>query len=207
MQPVAVAGELATGFGFGLSLIVVIGAQNAYVLRQGLRREHVGLVVAVCACSDVVLIGAGVGGLGALVDAAPRALDTLSVLGAGFLLAYAAIAARRAVRPDALRADVTGARLSRRRAVVTAAALTWLNPHVYLDTVLLLGSIARTHGDDRWWFGAGAAMGSIAWFTALGFGARILRPWFARPTAWRILDSLIACLMVAIALRLLLGMR
>jgi len=207
MDPQATIGELATGFGFGLSLIVVIGAQNAFVLRQGLRREHIGLVVPVCACSDVVLIAAGVGGLGALVDAAPRALDVLSVLGAAFLLTYAAIAALRAARPDALRTDATGIRLSRRRAVTTAAALTWLNPHVYLDTVLLLGSIARTHGDGRWWFGAGAALGSVAWFTALGFGARILQPWFARPTAWRILDSLIAGLMIVIAVRILLGMR
>jgi len=194
-----------TGFGFGLSLIVVIGAQNAYVLRQGLRREHVALVVAVCAASDVVLIIAGVGGLGTLVDSAPRALDVLSVVGAAFLLVYAAIAARRAAHPDVLRADTRGTSVPARRAVSTALALTWLNPHVYLDTVLLLGSVARSHGDDRWWFAAGACLGSIAWFVTLGFGARVLRPLFERPTAWRVLDALIAVLMIVIAVQLIRG--
>lgn len=194
-----------TGFAFGLSLIVVIGAQNAYVLRQGLRREHVLTVVAICALSDAALILGGVGGLGALVDAAPRALDALRVVGAAFLLAYAAIAARRVVRPHALD-PVTGSLppVSRRRAVTTVLALTWLNPHVYLDTVLLLGSVARSQGDDRWWFGLGAVLGSLAWFSALGFGARALRPVFARPVAWQVLDGSIATLMLAIATTLLL---
>ena len=192
---------------FGLSLIVVIGSQNVYVLRQGLRREHVGLVVAICAVSDVVLIVGGVAGLGALVDAAPRALDVLSVAGAAFLFTYALIAARRAIRPDRLTADEGGAAISARRAAATAIALTWLNPHVYLDTVLLLGAVARSHGDDRWWFAAGAAVGSIVWFCTLGFGARVLRPVFARPMAWRILDSSIAVLMIVIAVHLLRGLQ
>ena len=199
-MPVAI---VLAGLGFGLSLIIVIGAQNAYVLRQGLRREHVVPVVAICSISDAVLITAGVGGLGALVDAAPKALDVLSVVGAAFLLAYAIIAARRAVRPEVLRAETTGKAVSIRRVVATAMALTWLNPHVYLDTVLLLGSVARSHGDDRWWFALGAVLGSILWFSALGFGARLLQPVFARPMAWRVLDTLIAALMIAIAVRLL----
>lgn len=198
---------MLAGAAFGLSLIVVIGSQNAYVLRQGLRREHVALVVTICAVSDVVLILAGVAGFGALVDATPRALDVLSVIGAVFLLTYAAIAARRAIRPDTLTADTGGASITARRAAATAVALTWLNPHVYLDTVVLLGSVARSHGDNRWWFAIGAAAGSIAWFTTLGFGARALRPVFAKPVAWRVLDTLIAVLMVVIAVHLLRGLR
>lgn len=193
-----------TGFGFGLSLIVVIGAQNAYVLRQGLRREHVTTVVGICAASDALLIAAGVGGLGALIDAAPRVLDALRVVGAVFLLGYAVVAARRALRPEALDpAAGSGPAITTRRAVTTVLALTWLNPHVYLDTVLLLGSVARSHGDERWWFGLGAAIGSVVWFSALGFGARALRPVFARTAAWRVLDTLIAIVMILIATSLL----
>ncbi len=193
-----------TGFGFGISLIVVIGAQNAYVLRQGLRREHVAIVVGICAASDALLIIAGVGGLGAIIDAAPRALDVMRVVGAVFLLGYAFVAVRRALHPQVLDpASDGGPVITARRAVTTALALTWLNPHVYLDTVLLLGSVARSHGDDRWWFGFGAVVGSVVWFSALGFGARLLQPVFARPLAWRVLDSFIAVLMVIIATTLL----
>ncbi len=201
------AAALASGVGIGLSLIVVIGAQNAFVLRQGLRREHVLPVVAVCAGSDALLIAAGVGGLGALVDAAPGLLDAVSLVGAAFLLAYAAIAARRSLRPATLGSDPSGPPIALRRALTTAVALTWLNPHVYLDTVVLLGSVARSYGADRWWFGAGATLGSVVWFTALGLGARLLRPVFARPTAWRVLDGVIAILMSVIAVELLLGTR
>lgn len=193
-----------TGFGFGLSLIIVIGAQNAYVLRQGLRREHVATVVGICAASDALLIMSGVGGLGALIDAAPRLLDGLRVFGAVFLLGYAVVAARRALHPQALDpSSGAGPAITTRRAVTTVLALTWLNPHVYLDTVLLLGSVARSHGDERWWFGLGATIGSVVWFSALGFGARALRPVFARTISWRILDTLIAALMIVIATSLL----
>lgn len=193
-----------TGFAFGLSLIVVIGSQNAYVLRQGLRREHVVTVVVICAGSDAVLILAGVGGLGTLIDAAPQALDALRLVGAAFLLTYAAIAARRVLHPQSLD-PATGAAppVSRRQAVTTVLALTWLNPHVYLDTVLLLGSVARSQGDDRWWFGLGATLGSLAWFSALGLGARGLQRVFARPLAWQLLDAVIVVLMVVIATSLL----
>lgn len=193
-----------TGFGFGVSLIVVIGAQNAYVLRQGLRREHVAIVVAICAVSDAALIVAGIGGLGALIDAAPHVLDGLRVIGAVFLLGYAVVAVRRVFRPQALDpATGAGPAVTARRAATTVLALTWLNPHVYLDTVLLLGSVARSHGDDRWWFGLGAVLGSLAWFATLGFGARALRPVFARPVAWQVLDTVIAVVMVTIAVSLL----
>lgn len=193
------------GLGLGLSLIIAIGAQNAFVLRQGLRGEHLLPVVAVCALSDAVLIAAGVLGAGALLERLPWLLPVFRVGGAAFLLAYAAVAARRALRPGALKADHRGVGAPLVATVTTALALTWLNPHVYLDTVVLLGSIAQTHGPDRGWFAAGAVLGSVVWFTALGFGARLLRPLFARPGAWRALDGVIAVVMVAIAVSLLLG--
>jgi L-lysine exporter family protein LysE/ArgO len=202
----AVLLAMLAGLGFGLSLIIAIGAQNAFVLRQGLRREHVLVVVAVCAISDVVLIAVGVGGLGSLIEAAPWLLDTMRIGGAGFLLTYGLLAARRAWRPSELDADPAGKPTSLRVAVTTCLALTWLNPHVYLDTVILLGSVAGTHGDNRWWFGLGAAIGSIVWFSVLGFGARLLRPLFARPSAWRVLDALIAAVMLAIAASLIRGL-
>ncbi|MEV7971603.1 LysE/ArgO family amino acid transporter [Cellulomonas sp. NPDC089187] len=194
---------LLTGLLFGLSLIVAIGAQNAFVLRVGLTRRHVLPVVVVCAVSDLVLIGAGVAGLGALVDAHPMVLTVARIAGAAFLIGYAVLAIRRVVRPEALTAESSSAR----GPVVTALALTWLNPHVYLDTVVLLGSVAAGHGELRWWFGVGAMLGSVLWFTALGYGARLLGPVFARPNAWRVLDGVIAVVMLSIAAGLLLGLR
>jgi L-lysine exporter family protein LysE/ArgO len=194
------------GLGLGLSLIVAIGAQNAYVLRQGLRREHIGVVIVICALSDLVLIALGVGGLGFLIDAVPWLIPAIRFAGAAFLLVYAVLAARRAIRPtETLKAGETPAKTSLAVVASTALALTWLNPHVYLDTVVLLGSIASTHGDDRWWFGAGAGLGSILWFTGLGLGARLLAPVFARPVAWRVLDGLIAVVMLVIAVSLIVG--
>lgn len=204
MNPAALAA--LTGLGFGLSLIIAIGAQNVFVLRQGLRHEHVLPVVAVCSLSDVMLIAVGVAGLGRLLELAPWLLDSLRIGGAAFLLTYAAVAARRAFRPAVIAADTVGAATPLRTVVATCLALTWLNPHVYLDTVVLLGSVAATHGDNRWWFGLGAAVGSAAWFTALGLGARLMRPLFARPASWRVLDAIIAAVMVAIAANLLRGL-
>lgn len=197
---------LVAGLGFGLSLIVAIGAQNAFVLRQGLLREHVLPVVAACALSDAVLIVAGIAGLGSLLDLAPWLVDVMRVAGAAFLLTYAALAARRAWRPAAIDARTGGSGSALWPVVTTAVALTWLNPHVYLDTVVLLGSVAGTRGDDRWWFGAGAVAGSVVWFTALGFGARLLQPVFVKPSAWRVLDAVIAVVMVVIAATLLHGL-
>ena len=201
----SIALSALSGFGFGLSLIVAIGAQNAFVLRQGLRREHVLPIVVVCAVSDVVLILLGVAGAGAVFEIAPVALAVVRYAGAAFLLGYGFLAAKRAWRPTALTADGPAIRSSLAAAIGTCLALTWLNPHVYIDTVVLLGSIASTHGDDRWWFGLGAAVGSIVWFVALGFGARLLQPVFARPAAWRVLDGVIAVMMVAIAVSLVVG--
>jgi len=196
----------AAGLGFGLSLIVAIGAQNAFLLRQGLLREHVLPVVAVCAVSDAVLIAAGIAGLGSLLDLVPWLVDVMRAGGAVFLLCYAALAARRAWRPSVMTAQGGSAGTPMWPVVSTAIALTWLNPHVYLDTLVLLGSVAGTHGVERWWFGAGAITASFMWFTSLGFGARLLQPVFARPAAWRVLDALIAVVMAAIASSLVQGL-
>nr|WP_237740828.1 LysE/ArgO family amino acid transporter [Arthrobacter crystallopoietes] len=194
------------GFGTGLALIVAIGAQNAFVLRQGIRGEHVPAVVLICALSDALLIAAGILGIGTLIEAAPAVVVIIRFAGAAFLLAYGILAAKRAIRPGALTASEQQGSLSRKAAVATVLALTWLNPHVYLDTVLLLGSVANSQaGEARWWFGGGAMLGSIVWFSALGFGARLLRPVFAKPVAWRILDGLIAVVMFALGLRMAFG--
>lgn len=192
----------ASGLALGLGLIVAIGAQNAFVLRQGLRLEHVTAVVAVCALSDLALIGAGVLGAGAALTRAPWLIPAVCLVGAAFLLGYGLLAARRALRPGALRPDAAGAGTGLAVTVASCLALTWLNPHVYLDTVLLLGSMAATHGEHRWQFAAGAGLGSALWFTALGYGARLLRPVFTRPAAWQLLDGLIAAVMTALALSL-----
>jgi L-lysine exporter family protein LysE/ArgO len=193
------------GLGTGLSLIVAIGAQNAFVLRQGLQRRHVGLVVAVCALSDLVLILAGVAGIGTIVERAPLVLVVVRWLGAAFLLGYGLLAARRALRGGQLEA-AADRQLGTSAVLAAALAFTWLNPHVYLDTVLLLGSIASTHGPhDRWWFGAGAGAASIGWFTGLGYGARVLTPVFRRRSAWRVLDAGIAVVMLTLAVSLVRG--
>ncbi|MET1065477.1 MAG: LysE/ArgO family amino acid transporter [Arthrobacter sp.] len=194
---------LFSGLASGLSLIVAIGAQNAFVLRQGLQRSNVLLVVAVCAVSDLVLIVLGVAGVGVLIERAPAALDIVRWAGAAFLLAYGAMAAVRAIRGGQAGQSADAHKGTWAAALGTCLALTWLNPHVYLDTVLLLGSLAGTHGaDGRWWFAAGAGLGSVAWFAALGAGARYLAPVFARPGSWRVLDGGIALVMVTLAVML-----
>ena len=193
---------VASGFVLGLGLIVAIGAQNAFVLRQGLRLEHVAVVVAVCALSDLALILAGVVGAGTVLSRLPWLIPVVCFAGAAFLLGYGLLAARRALRPGALLSEVGGVRVGRAATLGTCLALTWLNPHVYLDTVVLLGSTASTYGEHRWQFAAGAALGSIIWFAGLGYGARLLRPVFARPAAWRVLDGGIAVVMAALAVSL-----
>ncbi|MEU0909534.1 LysE/ArgO family amino acid transporter [Streptomyces althioticus] len=195
------------GFGTGLSLIVAIGAQNAFVLRQGIRRDAVLAVVGICALSDAVLIALGVGGVGAVVVAWPAALTVVGWIGGVFLLGYGALAARRVLRPAprGLEAEGGEAGGSRRRAVLTCLALTWLNPHVYLDTVFLVGSVAADHGPARWTFGVGAVLASLCWFAALGFGARLLGRFLARPAAWRVLDALVAATMIVLGATLIAG--
>jgi L-lysine exporter family protein LysE/ArgO len=185
---------------------MAIGAQNAYLLRQGLRRSFVGLVVAICVLSDLVLITAGVSGIGMIIRDAPWLLSLARWCGAAFLAWYAIASIRRAQRAGTgqrIDAGRDGGDERRSPVVRRALALTWLNPHVYLDTVVLLGSIAAVHGSSgRWWFGGGAALASVAWFCALGFGARLLAPLLATPRAWRILDLLVGATMLVIALKL-----
>ena len=196
---------VGSGFGLGLALIVAIGAQNAFVLRQGLRGEHVAGVVAVCALSDLLLITAGVAGTGALLERVPAAVEVVRWAGAAFLAGYGVLAARRALRPVGALTGDPAERTPLGTALLTAGALTWLSPHVYLDTVVLLGSVAATQGDLRWAFGAGAGAASVLWFSALGAGARLLRPVFVRASAWRVLDALVAVVMAALAVGLLRG--
>lgn len=203
MSPSAIVATLLAGLASGASLIIAIGAQNAFVLRQGLRREHVLPIVIICTLSDAVLIALGVAGVGRLVQAAPAALEVVRWVGFAFLVLYAFFAARRAFRPERLVAAGDASRKTLAAAVLTCLALTWLNPHVYLDTVVLLGSLAAPHGDPgRWVFGLGAAFASVVWFSALGFGARFLAPIFARPVSWRILDAGVAVLMLVLAVLL-----
>lgn len=212
---------LLAGLGLGLSLIVAIGAQNLFVLRQGMRREHAAIVAAVCAVSDAALIVLGVSGVGLAVQTVPWLLVAVRWAGCAFLVGYGLLAARRAWRPngavlaagapdaDAATPGSGSSRLATRTAllptVMTCLALTWLNPHVYLDTVFLLGGVASTHGDARWWFAAGAVAASCVWFSALAFGARYLGRLLATARAWRILDAAIAVVMIALGVSLVLG--
>lgn len=191
----------AAGLSTCLALIVAIGAQNAFILRQGIRRDAVLPIVAIAITSDAVLISLGIGGVGALFAAWPAVNSAAGLLGAAFLLGYGVLAARRALRPGRL--TVTGeSGGSTRDAVLGCLAVTWLNPHTYLDTVLLMGSVANGYGSLRWLFGAGAVLASTLWFVALGFGARLLRGLFARPVSWRVLDGLIAVTMTGLAVSL-----
>ncbi|RRO20013.1 amino acid transporter [Saccharopolyspora rhizosphaerae] len=197
---------MSAGFATCLSLIVSIGAQNAFVLRQGLRRHAVLLVVAICIASDVVLIAVGVGGFGTLVTRSPLLLTTCTAIGGVFLLTYGFLAARRAFRPSAALDASPGGTRSRRRAALTCLAMTWLNPQTYLETILLIGSVAAGYGALRWAFGVGALAASCVWFVALGFGARLLTGFFSRPSAWRALDGVIAVMMVSLGTGLLMGL-
>ncbi|MCE0503778.1 LysE/ArgO family amino acid transporter [Roseivivax sp. GX 12232] len=191
------------GFTLGFSLILAIGAQNAFVLRQGLLRQHVLPVVLTCAISDALLVTAGVAGFGVLVDRAPWLVGVMRYGGAAFLVVYGALALRAAWRGgQGMRAG--DAAPSLRASLLTCLALTWLNPHVYLDTVVLLGAISAQYAAPVL-FGAGAVTASFTFFFLLGFGARLLAPVFARPRAWRVLDALVGCTMFAIAASLLLG--
>lgn len=191
-----------SGFALGLSLIVAIGAQNAFVLRQGLKGEHVFAVCLVCAASDAILIVVGVGGFAALERALPGIAPVMTWGGAAFLAVYGALSFRRAFRSaDALDPAAAGAG-SLAAAIATCLALTWLNPHVYLDTVVLLGSVSAGYEGARAAFAAGAALASFVFFFGLGYGASGLRPFFAQPFAWRVLETAVGVTMWAIAWRL-----
>ena len=196
---------MLVGFGTGLSLIVAIGAQNAFVLQQGIRRQHVLPVVLICGLTDALLELLGIAGIGFVVERAPLVLEVIRWGGVAFLLWYAWGAARRALRPEALVAE-QGSQAGLRQTVLACLAITYLTPHVYLDTMVLMGSVGNAQGDPaRWWFAAGGALASIIWFAVLGYGARALTRFFATPRSWQILDWCIAVTMVLIAVRLVLG--
>lgn len=199
--------QTALFFGFftGLSLILAIGAQNAFVLRQGLRREHVGLVVAICSISDVILIFGGVTFLGALLPSIPWLSETMRWVGAVFLFFYGALRFRAALRGGEALKPSAGDKESALKVATTCLLLTWANPHVYLDAVVLLGSIAAQYAPHAMYFGLGASLASMTFFTTLGFGARLLAPLFANARAWVLLEAIIGVVMWMIAYALIRG--
>lgn len=191
-----------TGLGTGLGLIVAIGAQNAWVLRQGVRREHIGLVIAICALSDLVLITVGTGAIRIVTGLAPWVLEVLRWGGVVYLAVFAVSSFRSALRPGALEQSAARPAAS---VAATTLALTWLNPHVYLDTVLMLGTVTNDFGPARWWAAAGACAASVVWFAGLGLGARALSGLLSSPRTWRVVDVLVGCVMLGVAAHLALG--
>jgi L-lysine exporter family protein LysE/ArgO len=187
------------GLATSLGLIVAIGAQNAFVIRQGLARNRVGLIVLVCAISDSLLIAAGVGGLGAIVTALPWLMVVLRWGGVAYLTWFGINTARSVLKNETLKSDGSPVLLNARQALTTVLMLTYLNPHVYLDTVIFLGSIGNQFGAMRWWFVAGAATASWVWFTGIGYGAKAASKLLARPIFWKILDTVIALMMFTLA--------
>ncbi len=204
MPQTATATEAAlAGLALGGGLIVAIGAQNAFILRQGLARSHVFVLCLICTLSDVLLIAAGIAGLGTFIAGRPDLLSVVRHAGAVFLAAYGLLALRRALHPGTLRP--AGGDMPLKQAVLTVLAFTFLNPHVYLDTVVLIGALSAQYGAARWAFGAGAGLASLVWFFSLGYGARLLAPLFARPASWRLLEGGIALVMFRLAMQLLEG--
>ena len=189
---------IVPGFLAGLSLIIAIGAQNAFVIRQGLTKKYVLLTVLICACSDALLIALGASGLGALIKSNKDLLEFVRWFGVAYLLWFAFKSARSAFKSAALN-SAGEASADKRSVVLTVLALTFLNPHVYLDTVILLGSISNQFGSDKWFFVTGAIIASFLWFTSIGFGAKSASRYMSRPIFWKILDSLIAAIMLSIA--------
>jgi len=194
-------GAILAGLLVGLSLILAIGAQNAYVLRMGLTRHYVGLIVVMCALSDIGLIVLGVAGIGGVIRSAPWSLQVLRWVGVAYLTLFALRSFWRAFRPGVLLPSEQQSP-ALRTVIATTLAFTFLNPHVYLDTVILLGSIGNQYGHARWLFAFGASMGSVLWFTVLGYGARFASRMMSRPGTWRALDSLIGVVMLLIATKL-----
>lgn len=187
------------GLATSLGLIVAIGAQNAFVIRQGLARNRVGLIVLICAISDSLLIAAGVGGLGAIVTALPWLMVVLRWGGVAYLTWFGINTARSVLKNETLKSDGSPVLLTARQALTTVLMLTYLNPHVYLDTVIFLGSIGNQFGALRWWFVAGAATASWVWFTGIGYGAKAASKLLAKPIFWKILDTVIALMMFTLA--------
>ena len=191
--------HLLTGFLTGLGLIVAIGSQNAFVLRQGLLRQHVTLIVVVCALGDIALELAGVLGMGAVVEAHPTAIKALKWFGAAYLIWFGINALRSARRANSL-SPADAPPVCRRTAVLTVLGLTFLNPHVYLDTVVMIGSLANSRGPEgRWWFYAGSVAASILWFAALGYGARALTPLVRQARTWQVIDTVVGVMMFGFA--------
>ena len=182
----------------GLSLIIAIGAQNAFVIRQGLTKKFVLLTVLICAISDALLIALGASGLGALIKSNKNILEFVRWFGVAYLLWFAFKSAKSALKKEVLN-SAGEASADRKSVILTVLALTFLNPHVYLDTVILLGSISNQFGSDKWFFVLGAMLASFIWFTAIGFGAKSASKFMSRPIFWKILDSIIAAIMLSIA--------
>ena len=186
------------GFFTGLSLIVAIGAQNAFVIRQGLTKKHVLLVVTICAVADAALIALGIAGLGAIISGLPWLLEVIRWFGVAYLSWFGVRSIMSAFKNESMDAS-GGQSLSKGKVVAAVLGFTLLNPHVYLDTVILVGSVANQFGQDRWAFGLGAMIASVVWFFSIGFGARAASGLMSKPIFWRILDSIIACVMFGIA--------
>ena len=185
----------------GLSLIVAIGAQNAFVIRQGLTKKHVLLVVAICAISDALLILLGVAGLGAIISGLPWLLEIIRWFGVAYLTWFGIRSIRSAFKTQVL--DASGVQsASAKTVVLSVLGFTFLNPHVYLDTVILLGSIGNQFGQDKWWFALGGAVASVLWFSSIGFGAKAASRFMAKPVFWKVLDLVIAAVMFGIAILL-----
>ena len=182
----------------GLSLIIAIGAQNAFVIRQGLTKKFVLLTVLICAFSDALLIALGASGLGALIKSNKNVLEFVRWFGVAYLLWFAFKSAKSALKKEVLN-SAGEASADRKSVILTVLALTFLNPHVYLDTVILLGSISNQFGSDKWFFVIGAMLASLIWFSAIGFGAKSASKFMSRPIFWKILDSIIAAIMLSIA--------
>ena len=192
------------GFLTGFSLIVAIGAQNAFILRQGLTRQHVFLIVTICALSDALLIALGTFGLGALIQAIPNLLEIMRWLGVGYLTWFGATAVSKALKTNALTvADET--QVSLKKTLLLTLGFTFLNPHVYLDTVILVGSVANHFGDNKWFFALGAVIASFTWFYSLGLAASKMAVLMAKPVFWKILDIFIAAVMFSLAINLAVG--
>lgn len=185
----------------GLSLIIAIGAQNAFVIRQGLTRQHVLLVVLICAISDAVLIALGAAGLGKAIESAPSTMEIIRWFGVVYLLWFAIKSFRSAFKSQTLELDLAVSS-SRKKVITSVLAFTFLNPHVYLDTVIFLGSLANQFEADRWFFALGAATGSVLWFTSIGFGAKSASRFMSKPIFWKVLDLVIAFVMIVIAIYL-----
>ena len=192
---------LFSGFLAGLSLIIAIGAQNAFVIKQGLLRSHVTLVVVVCSVADAFLIVVGIGGLGSVIASHPRVLEYVRWFGVAYLIWFGIKSIRSAFTTESLTIGATE-KESSIKVLLTALTFTFLNPHVYLDTVILLGSIANQFSDQRWLFALGASSASLTWFSTIGYGARAASQFMSRPIFWKILDSLIAIVMFTIAITL-----